>query len=269
MAINGNITHEGDKIDITYTGGTQTYTIPESGLYKLECYGAQGNGSNDEHYVGGATGGLGGYSASYVKLKKHTPIYIVAGGVNGYNGGYGGGGGATHIAISDGTYFNLQDFDNDLLVIAGGGAGGIDWSSACSHNGAWGRRGKVINGSYGNESNNNRLDMTRKGLSANKNLCGGGYYPGKTILQQFDIRCGLGQQHKDSFQIPYGGSGFALSCEFRGKKYESIIKTGDNNGNGRASITFIARDCPSVYYNGKLIQYMYYGDLNIIDIKFH
>ncbi len=31
--------------DFEYTGDVQTYTVPESGVYKIECYGAQGGAS--------------------------------------------------------------------------------------------------------------------------------------------------------------------------------------------------------------------------------
>lgn len=62
----------------------QTYTIPETGVYKLEVWGAQGGGLN------GSGGGLGGYSIGYKQLTKDTILYIGVGGQGGATIGYEG-----------------------------------------------------------------------------------------------------------------------------------------------------------------------------------
>ena len=48
------------KVDFDYTGGEQTFTVPVSGTYKLETWGAQGGSYNS--YLGG----YGSYSSGYV-----------------------------------------------------------------------------------------------------------------------------------------------------------------------------------------------------------
>lgn len=70
-----NFTNPGKTF--SYTGSTASYTVPYTGYYKLESYGAQGNGS----------GGKGGYASEILLLTKNTSLTINVGGQNGYNGG--------------------------------------------------------------------------------------------------------------------------------------------------------------------------------------
>lgn len=130
-------------------GGSKTYTDGK--------YTASRQGFNDDMtYV---EGGKGGYTTSTVYLKEGQTIYIVVGGKGeefyslqgdnksdvtiengkGFNGGekttasdyqgdfyVGGGGGATHIALTkqgDGQLSNYENNKDDVLVVAGGGGG--------------------------------------------------------------------------------------------------------------------------------------------------
>lgn len=133
-------------VTINYAGRqVQTWTAPYSGYYYVEAYGAAGG--ND-----GCRGGYGGYVKMYTYLNKGTNLYITCGqkgwahwstSTSGgqklednpaYNGGArasntigasGVGGGATSIALSN--HGELKDFancKNDVLMVAGGGAGG-------------------------------------------------------------------------------------------------------------------------------------------------
>ena len=133
-------------VTINYAGRqVQTWTAPYSGYYYVEAYGAAGG--ND-----GSRGGYGGYVKMYTYLNEGTNLYITCGqkgwahwstSTSGgqklednpaYNGGArasntigasGVGGGATSIAISN--HGELKDFancKNDVLMVAGGGAGG-------------------------------------------------------------------------------------------------------------------------------------------------
>ena len=120
----------------TYTNsGEQIYTIPSTGIYKLEVWGAQG-GQYSTY-----TPGYGAYSVGYANLTKDTKLYIVNGGSGilasanatftngGYNGGgqanYGAGtgGGATHIAKVSGLLSTLSSQTGNILIVAGGGGG--------------------------------------------------------------------------------------------------------------------------------------------------
>lgn len=86
-----------------YEGAEQTFTIPKTGTYKLEVWGAQGGSSyleNNDTY----RGGYGAYATGTISLTKDDDIYIVVGGKEnrcichsskdccGENGGYNGGG---------------------------------------------------------------------------------------------------------------------------------------------------------------------------------
>ena len=129
------------------TPGEQKYTIPTTGTYKLEVWGAQGGSFSDTIY-----GGYGGYSKGLMHLKKDTILYINIGGTatstaSGYNGGGSsnnknkGGGGATHIATVSGLLSTLSSKTSNILIVAGGGGGSDNWST-----GALGGNGGGIQG---------------------------------------------------------------------------------------------------------------------------
>ena len=123
------------SFDTWNTSGSYTYTVPATGLYKLEVWGAQGGQYST------TTPGYGSYSVGYANLSKGTILYIVNGGSGitaaasatftdgGYNGGgkanYGAGtgGGATHIATVNGLLSTLSSQTGNILIVAGGGGG--------------------------------------------------------------------------------------------------------------------------------------------------
>lgn len=145
-----------------YTGAEQTLTIPATGYYQLEAWGAEGGSSTYDGNVSNTkAGGKGGYSTVIYKLDANTTLYVYCGGrgancnsdntggKGGWNGGGdggtalpnyngmggGGGGGATHIATSqigaitsDNSLFTGAAADptakSDLILVAGGGGGG-------------------------------------------------------------------------------------------------------------------------------------------------
>lgn len=120
----------GDILNFDYTGAVQSITLPK-GIYKLECWGAQGgNGCTDNSY----TGGKGGYSIGTISLNTKITLYIYVGGrgvsseasgsgatqtAAGTNGSFGQGGSAT----TSGTNYNYG---------SGGGGGGWYGGGACS-----------------------------------------------------------------------------------------------------------------------------------------
>lgn len=161
-------------------GSIQTFTIPTSGTYKLEVWGAQG-GTIHKYPSSYQEGGLGGYSYGNKFLEKDTIIYIVVGGrglksdtedvsnnrdkdftvLGGYNGGGNGvlryassgsynwhasGGGATHIAISTGLLSSLASKTSSVLIVAGGGGGS---KGSFDHGGESGNRTKYYKGGTG------------------------------------------------------------------------------------------------------------------------
>ena len=127
-------------------GSVQTFTVPETGTYKLEVWGAQGGYAQSIVY----DGGKGGYAVGETQLNKDTVLYVVVGGhgvasadkgnsTGGYNGGgnghgstygsdynfNGSGGGATHIATVTGQLKDLSSNKTAVLIVAGGGGGGM------------------------------------------------------------------------------------------------------------------------------------------------
>lgn len=122
----------------------ETFTAPEEGSYKLECWGANG---------GSVTGKGGGYTYGTLKnVAKGKQLFVCVGGqgqaygkggarpAGGYNGGgtggsaaYGhltngaGGGGATHIALQTGLLTQFVDTYSTQLLMVAGGAAGVSW----------------------------------------------------------------------------------------------------------------------------------------------
>ena len=146
-----------DIYNFGFTDGEETLTIPVTGTYKLEVWGAQG-GSIDATYFGG----YGGYSVGTVNLNKGDMLYINVGAVGqsncntssctgGYNGGgssgwysgravhSSGGGGATSIATQSGLLSTFSSSQDKVLIVAGGGGGGTYYSGGSySHSGGSG-----------------------------------------------------------------------------------------------------------------------------------
>ena len=149
----------------SYTGGVQTFTVPTTGNYTLEVWGAAGgdvlpnvSGVTSYPHRYEAVGGKGGYSSGTKSLSKNETLYLCVGGKGGngttynegwraagYNGGgraynfetahrfiASSGGGATHIAtesVGNGLLMNYSSEANrqKILIVAGGG-GGASWN---------------------------------------------------------------------------------------------------------------------------------------------
>jgi hypothetical protein len=105
-----NAFSENGVYEFYYTGNIVEFTVPTSGTYKIEAWGAMGGGGTTP------VGPKGAYSKSFVLLSKDERIKILVGekGYPGWNSGNhiycGGGGGGTFIAK-----------DRTPLCVAGGG----------------------------------------------------------------------------------------------------------------------------------------------------
>jgi hypothetical protein len=150
--------------NFNYSGGVNTITLPRptGATFKLEVYGAQG-GSGDS--------GKGGYTYGNYTASSSRLLYVCVGGAGknsnsqgqgniymstngGYNGGGTGqigGGGATHIAMTNnrGVLSNYNSYRTEVLIVGGGG-GGTDYDPG------YGSIGPTSGtGGYGGGSNNN------------------------------------------------------------------------------------------------------------------
>lgn len=251
-----------------YNGGSQEFTVPCEGLYKLEVYGAKGGN-------GWGSGGYGGYSVGYVALESNDKLYVTCGGAGGtstapdwnnwgsyisggYNGGggavgpsydgpksAGAGGGATHISTAAGVLSNAS-VRSGLLIAAGGGGGG-GWTAEGN---ATGGAGGGVNGSggYGGSGvpNGSGGSQTTGGCGES---CGGAGY-GASESHHYPAAGGGGGFYGGGSGYYYngasaggGGSGFIAGVPeitYNGTKYTPSSSNGNNNGNGRATITLIA-----------------------------
>ncbi|MDR0350360.1 MAG: hypothetical protein LBH64_02270 [Coriobacteriales bacterium] len=118
------------------------YTIPQTGDYLLEVWGAQGGGNRLSTTIGADNGGRGGYSKGVMHLEAGEKLYLKAGGIGvmgrdtpegGFNGGgaggkrldvtgiyLGSGGGASDVRVgADNLYARV-------IVAGGGGGAGYD-----------------------------------------------------------------------------------------------------------------------------------------------
>lgn len=127
-----------------YTGGEQSFSLPITAGLQLHVWGAQGGDINDDNI-----GGFGGYATGLFDFIANQNIYINVGGkgemcantlsciaLGGYNGGGNGtlgegrssgrvtgGGGATHVAVKSGELSTLEDSQDNIAIVAGGGSG--------------------------------------------------------------------------------------------------------------------------------------------------
>ena len=129
----------GKKWTFSYTGEIQSFTAPYTGTYHIQVGGASGGGLKLRY--GAGTGRQGGYVSGYYDLQQGDTIYIAVGGEGsasrtGSSGGWNGGGSTTTIAASgggatsvvkslrgDGQLYNYEDYQEDIIAVAGGGAG--------------------------------------------------------------------------------------------------------------------------------------------------
>ena len=190
----------GNNKDFGYKGTVQTFTVPETGNYRLEVWGAQGGGSSK-----------GGYAAGDILLNKDEVLYIYVGGQGtvgtfsaspqpgGYNGGANGGrassdwgggpsgGGATHIATVSGLLSELSDNTDKILIVAGGGGGdfgglGIDDASGGSGGGFKGVKGYASTSAGGTQTTGYAFGIGSPGKNGyyGNGGSGGGFYGGYT-----------------------------------------------------------------------------------------
>ena len=252
--------------DFIYTGSYIEFTVPATGIYNLDVYGA--SGGNVEYLEQTADGGKGGHSNGYAYLTKGTKIYICVGGspakvtslmssAGGYNGGgssgyystvnanyvqnvNSGGGGCTHIGTKAGdlktvTYASLST----VLIVAGGGGGAsLQYGKSISNNGGAGGGETGENGSGG------ALAGRQTSNNATTTYCFGYAYTSSNS----NGYCGGGGGFYGGYQGTYGQSGAGGSGYIGGvpsfsknkKYYPAVTEQAKNEGNGKATITYVA-----------------------------
>ena len=157
-------------------GKVEEFVAPVNEELSIKIYGASGQFciSGDDKYVG-----KGGYSYGTYQASSATKLFFCIGGNsdhNGYNGGtartniWGGGGGATHVALENSNSSNTltayaSTYQNYILMVAGGG-GGIDNAGTYTYGGNGG--GEVGGDGSGGDSG------TTNGKGGTQSKGGGG-----------------------------------------------------------------------------------------------
>ena len=132
--------------NFSYVASAQTFTAPQTGTYKIECWGASGGSAT-------VSAGSAAYVAGIVSLNKNQILYVYTGQkgneINKYSstymfngGGYANrsgshcgacGGGATDVRTVDGDWDNSTSLASRIMI-AGGGGGDVSGrqGSACA-----------------------------------------------------------------------------------------------------------------------------------------
>ncbi|WP_207153463.1 fimbrillin family protein [Prevotella herbatica] len=235
-----------------YTGASQTFTAPYSGIYKLEVWGAQGGSMVTSPWTG--KGGKGGYTTGNISLQSGSILYVYVGGqgqgfvdVNtlpnnwgGWNGGgtcyqgASGGGGATDIRTVLGAWNNTTSL-NSRIIVGGGGGGSNDYTEG-------GGGGGLIGGNGSASS-----DVTNPIIATGGTQTSGGI---GWINGSFGIGGGAADANGDGGAGGggwYGGAksqGFNVSggggSSYYGNLQNANTTAGVRSGNGYARITFIS-----------------------------
>ena len=258
-----------------YNGGVQTYTAPVAGTYQLEVWGAQGGTCENNPGSDRSTGGLGGYSKGNVYLTSGQVIYICVGGEGGYaygedtdddgeidnewevggkgyNGGgsvgsytrhFGFGGGATHIAINSnrGELRNYASYQNEILIVAGGGGGAGAWSVSDPYSGHGGSGGGTNggDGTCGVYQGYAGVGGTQTAGGSNGGaLTPGGFGYGGSGSDSEEGAGGGGGWYGGSSAGYYSGAGGGSG--YIGGVSSGSMSNGVQSGNGKATVTFIS-----------------------------
>ena len=197
-----NSAYAGTDLDghVTVNNGIQIWTVPATGTYTIETYGA--GGSNGGSSAGNVSGGQGAKMVGNFELTQGQVLHILVGqkgSVNSSNSQYGGGGGGGTFVATGSTYSNAT-----ALIVAGGGGGG-------GYNG-----GSIISGNTGTSGSNG-------GNASSNNYAG----PGSG-----------GTNGNGATGSTYGGNGGGFNSNGSGN-YNSFselgigFKNGGNGGNGQ------------------------------------
>lgn len=215
---NTNDISNSNSVNVTfrYSGASQTYTIPYTGIYTITAYGAQGGN------YGGYTGGNGGSVKGQFWLKAGEVVTYTIGGQNGYNGGgsadmFANGGGCTTVSALKETIL-IAGGGGGASSMGNGGAGGSEESNiftgTSGQSGGAGGGGGYRGGSAGQRilhwHDNNVCRHNHTGDSVN----GGGCYTVQKI-------CG-----STSFNSIYDGS----NTYYGNKYYDSSTGTWKSDG---------------------------------------
>lgn len=139
-----------------FTNNVGNFTVPCSGNYKIELWGAQGKEYKTFY------GGKGAYTTGKVRLQENDTFYLYIGKsglsnkTTSYNGGgaaTGGGGGSTDMRQVNGNWNSFDSLKSRIMVAAGGGGAYDRGEGYGGGNGGPGGTLQGINGASTNHTN--------------------------------------------------------------------------------------------------------------------
>ena len=255
-----------------YTGTEQVFTVPQTGTYKIETWGAQGGG----WYNSSASidGGVGGYSNGFIFLNKNDILYVRVGksSENYHKESHApAGGGATSIKnslLDDGSLTNYKN-DIDKIIIVSGGGGGSEWASGQGGSGGGfiggsGLRSSAINAEGGTQLSGGKTVAYENNSNHSEFFDGSFGQGGYTIGDDGGGQGGNGFYGGGASDYTYGGGGgsgyignslltnkgmYCYNCEESSEESTKTISTTcaeetptsncAKKGNGYARITYI------------------------------
>lgn len=257
-----------------YTGSEQSFTVPCTGNYKMETWGAQGGNTTLTSY--GGTGGKGSYASGVIGLNADKKIYIYVGGkgtdgnnsrdttlnAGGYNGGgnngsldsaspAGGGGGGSGISnvgapggVNSGVYGNL--YGGNGTSTSGGAAGtGYSHDSKATKGtfGVGGNSGLYVTGAggagfYGGGGGNHYTPSTSGGGGGGSSFISG--HNGCNAISENSTASNITHTNQS---VHYSGLKFTQTVMKAGNEampsHDGKSTMTGNSGNGYAKITYL------------------------------
>jgi len=248
-----NSEYSGTSLDgeVTVSSGIQTWTVPSSGTYTIEVWGADG-GNGDDNYGYESLGGNGRKLKANFSLVQGAVLKILVGQRGGYassssnSTNAGGGGGGTFLTYSDNT---------PIIVASGGNGGSWGYWNVDGPDGLFSNAGHTNGGSrYGRggsgagltgdgvtySSSDKGISFTNGGTGGTKSRStsgdggfgggggayyeggGGGGYNGGTVV------------NRNSYNTEYPSYG---AGSFTADNASSIVDIGTNDGVGKVVIT--------------------------------
>ncbi len=250
----------------SYSNKVQELSIPKTGYYLLEVWGAQG-GSYNESVV---PGGKGGYSKGYVYLNENDVLYIHTGGKGSYGttksdtavggGGTNGGGNAGYRGGAGGGGTDIRINEDSLyarVIVAGGGGGSFYQSSSVKAAGGAGGGTAGLDGAHNNSTYSyyKGLGGTQSSGGAGGTADGNSEYEGQSGT--FGVGGNTGKHYSSGTAYAngaggggwYGGGG---SGHYNGQS--SVRFTGGGGGSG-----YVYTESTASYYpSGCLLDASYY-----------
>lgn len=246
--------------EFQYTGDVQVWTVPQSGTYKFETWGAQGGGD------GGALGGYA-YGEKYLTAGEVLYVYVGERGSSVASNDYrlvGAGGGATDIRRIGGSWNDSEGLNSRIIVAGGGGGGASDndfngryWGGAGGGLVGGDGQGNWTPGQYGTGGTQDSGGSPVGGTASDKQFGGFGYggdaqYDcGNPISPQTFNGGGIGQCESGGGGGGWYGGGAPTSGQAGGgggggSSYinglaNSGTDQGVRNGNGLARISIISQ----------------------------